>query len=370
MSCSKTDADWMSDALNLARQGLFTTGKNPRVGCVIVKDHQQIAEGWHQFAGQRHAEAEALYQCQVPEKLRGATAYVTLEPCSHHGKTPPCADALIQAGVSRVVIGHLDPNPQVNGQGATRLREAGIDVETGVLEHACRSLNPGFIQRFEQGRPYVRVKIACSLDGKIALKSGESQWITNAQAREDTQRYRARSDAIISGSGTFYMDNPSFTVRPQTWRHGQYPDVKMVRQPDRIIVSRYAPKPNSFSNTLFTDSLGCIWASHERSEAMPAGVDHWPLSEPKSALSSLYEKLVEAGYNELWFEAGPKLTSQVLRTGWWDELIVYQAPVLLGEQAINMVDFTLDRLVNAVPLQLIEQRWVGDNQRLRFTPKM
>src|SRR5690554_5331094 len=215
MSCSDLDSGYMQRALSLAQRGLYTTDPNPRVGSVIVKDGKVVAEGWHQRAGEPHAERLAL--AMAGERARGASCYVTLEPCSHTGRTGPCADALIAAGVSRVVVAMQDPNPLVAGQGLARLRAAGIAVECGVLEQDARALNPGFIKRMETGMPLVRVKLAMSLDGRTAMASGESKWITGAEARHQVQRLRARSSAIVTGIGTVLADDPELTVRPHDW---------------------------------------------------------------------------------------------------------------------------------------------------------
>ncbi|HCJ63246.1 MAG TPA: bifunctional diaminohydroxyphosphoribosylaminopyrimidine deaminase/5-amino-6-(5-phosphoribosylamino)uracil reductase RibD, partial [Alcanivorax sp.] len=230
---SDFDHECMARALELARRALYTTDPNPRVGCVLAHDSLIIAEGFHARAGDPHAERNAL--ATAGEHARGATAYVTLEPCSHTGRTGPCADALIEAGVARVVAAMEDPNPQVAGTGLQRLRDAGIQVDTGLQEADARALNPGFVLRMSQGRPLIRIKAAASLDGRTAMASGESQWITGPEAREDVQRLRARSSAIVTGIGTVLADRPSYTVRPEQWRHGEYADGP-VRAPLRVIL--------------------------------------------------------------------------------------------------------------------------------------
>ena len=229
------DRQWMSRALTLAARGLYTTEPNPRVGCVLVKGEQVVGEGWHVQAGEGHAEVNAL--AQAGEQARGATAYVTLEPCSHTGKTPPCADALIKAGVSRVVAAMQDPNPLVAGQGLQRLTDAGIRVECGLLEAQARELNPGFIKRMQQGLPWVRVKLAMSLDGRTAMASGESKWITGPAARADVQRLRARSGAVISGADSVLLDDSALTVRAsELGLPADEASAAVQRQPLRVLI--------------------------------------------------------------------------------------------------------------------------------------
>ncbi|MHB8167892.1 MAG: bifunctional diaminohydroxyphosphoribosylaminopyrimidine deaminase/5-amino-6-(5-phosphoribosylamino)uracil reductase RibD, partial [Sulfuricella sp.] len=221
---SAIDHEYMAQALRLAEKGLYTTTPNPRVGCVIVRDGKVVGSGWHQRAGEPHAEIHAL--TQAGELARGATVYVTLEPCSHHGRTPPCAEALIQAGVGRVVVAMVDPNPQVAGEGLTQLQQAGIRTDIGLLEEEAHQLNLGFVSRMTCGRPWLRLKIAASLDGKTALNNGVSQWITGADARRDAHRLRARSCAVLTGIGTVLADDPMLNVR----------EVETPRQPLRVVV--------------------------------------------------------------------------------------------------------------------------------------
>lgn len=228
---SAADYEYMAHALQLAMRGLYTTHPNPRVGCVLVKDGQMVGEGWHEFAGGPHAEVNALKM--AGNKAKGATVYLSLEPCSHQGRTPPCSQALIDAGVSRVIAAMQDPNPQVAGQGLAQLREAGIEVETGLLEAQAEALNPGFISRMRHGRPYVRHKLAMSLDGRTAMASGESKWITSDAARQDVQRMRAQSDAILTGVGTVLADDPAMTVRLEGHK----------RQPMRVVVDTHLSMP-------------------------------------------------------------------------------------------------------------------------------
>lgn len=364
------DCRWMAEAIELAKKGLFTTLPNPRVGCVIAAGNQLIASGYHQKAGEGHAEVNALRQVSDSSQLKDATAYVTLEPCSHHGKTPPCADALIKSGIPRVVIGSLDPNPLVNGQGVKRLQEVGLEVITGIHEQQCKDLNPGFFSRFERNCPWIRVKMACSLDGKIALKTGESQWITNALARENGQYYRAQSDLIITGSGTFYHDNPSMTVRPASWNHSSYPDMP-PRSPDRMVLSSSLPDQRAEGHTMLNDGIKTIWASEAHQKGDYDSLTYWQVDELKQqkGLQVLIEKIYQAGYNELWVEAGAALSTQFLVHGFFDELIIYQAPCLLGKQGLDMVDFEIDTLKQKFMLHLHQFDVLGDNIKMVFRPK-
>ncbi|GAB4350953.1 MAG: bifunctional diaminohydroxyphosphoribosylaminopyrimidine deaminase/5-amino-6-(5-phosphoribosylamino)uracil reductase RibD [Immundisolibacter sp.] len=320
------DTAWMRRALALAEGGRYTAAPNPRVGCVLVRGGVQVGAGYHQRTGERHAEAHAL--AEAGDRARGATAYVTLEPCVHHGRTPPCAEALIAAGVARVVAAMPDPNPQVSGKGLARLRAAGVVVDCGLLGAEAAALNPGFIKRMTSGRPYVRVKVAQSLDGRSALGNGRSRWITGPAARADVQRWRARSQAIITGIGTVLADDPQLTVR----------DVPGAPQPLRVVLdsrlrmpvaARLLAQPGS--TVLATLNVGgpnaaALEAAGAELLALPAGpggVD----------LTSLLEILGRRQCNEVLVEAGPCLAGAFLAAGLTDELIVYTAPHLLGHDA-------------------------------------
>lgn len=316
----------MARALRLARRGLKTTDPNPRVGCVLVRGGEVIGEGFHQRAGGPHAEIEALRSC--PD-ARGATAYVTLEPCSHHGRTPPCADALIEAGIARVVYASRDPNPEVNGRGAERLAAAGIEVASGVLETEARELNPGFLSRMERGRPWVRLKLAASLDGRTALASGASRWITGAAARADVQQLRARASAILTGIGTVLADDPRLDVRLR----GQH------RQPLRVVLDSQARLPATArileppGEVLWLTSAGVAPCSEPR--GLPPG-GQWqalPGGDQGIDLVAVSTLLAARGVNELHVECGPRLAGSWLRAGLVDELVLYVAPRLLGEDA-------------------------------------
>lgn len=386
---SDFDHQCMARALELARRALYTTDPNPRVGCVLAHDGLIIAEGFHARAGDPHAERNAL--ATAGEHARGATAYVTLEPCSHTGRTGPCADALIEAGVARVVAAMEDPNPQVAGTGLQRLRDAGIQVDTGLQEADARALNPGFVLRMSQGRPLIRVKAAASLDGRTAMASGESQWITGPEAREDVQRLRARSSAIVTGIGTVLADRPSYTVRPEQWQHGEYADGP-VRAPLRVILDPALRTP--VDSPVVTADGPCLIAHADDPGAAPddrrralehAGAELLALpraraasdpAEPGAAvraerrgldLHALIAELTRRECNEVLVECGATLAGAFVREALFDELIVYLAPTLLGADARGLLDLPFDRMDQQIRLQWSDLRRVGDDLRLTLT---
>ena len=386
---SDFDHECMARALELARRALYTTDPNPRVGCVLAHDSLIIAEGFHARAGDPHAERNAL--ATAGEHARGATAYVTLEPCSHTGRTGPCADALIEAGVARVVAAMEDPNPQVAGSGLQRLRDAGIQVDTGLQEADARALNPGFVLRMSQGRPLIRIKAAASLDGRTAMASGESQWITGPEAREDVQRLRARSSAIVTGIGTVLADRPSYTVRPEQWRHGEYADGP-VRAPLRVILDPALRTP--VDSPVVTADGACLIAHADDPDAAPddrrralehAGAELLALpraraasdpAEPGAAaraerrgldLHALTAELARRECNEVLVECGATLAGAFVREALFDELIVYLAPTLLGADARGLLDLPFDRMDQQIRLQWSDLRRVGDDLRLTLT---
>ncbi|QVL43438.1 MAG: bifunctional diaminohydroxyphosphoribosylaminopyrimidine deaminase/5-amino-6-(5-phosphoribosylamino)uracil reductase RibD [Alcanivorax sp.] len=386
---SDFDHECMARALELARRALYTTDPNPRVGCVLAHDSLIIAEGFHARAGDPHAERNAL--ATAGEHARGATAYVTLEPCSHTGRTGPCADALIEAGVARVVAAMEDPNPQVAGTGLQRLRDAGIQVDTGLQEADARALNPGFVLRMSQGRPLIRIKAAASLDGRTAMASGESQWITGPEAREDVQRLRARSSAIVTGIGTVLADRPSYTVRPEQWRHGEYADGP-VRAPLRVILDPALRTP--VDSPVVTADGACLIAHADDPDAAPddrrralehAGAELLALpraraasdpAEPGAAaraerrgldLHALIAELTRRECNEVLVECGATLAGAFVREALFDELIVYLAPTLLGADARGLLDLPFDRMDQQIRLQWSDLRRVGDDLRLTLT---
>lgn len=354
------DIEMMRRALCLAEKGIYTTDPNPRVGCVLLNDGVIVGEGWHVVAGGPHAEIVALQQ--AGDKARGATAYVTLEPCCHHGKTPPCSDALIAAGVARVVVAMEDPNPLVAGKGLQQLQQAGIVTACGLLQAQAEALNPGFVQRMRIGRPYIRCKLAMSLDGRTAMASGESQWITGPAAREDVHRLRARSSAIMSGIGTVLKDDPSLTVRLE--------GNAAVRQPLRIVLDPHLSTPE---NARFLQQPGeslivtaCSeGAVQERLRQAGAEVVCLPNGHDAVDLIALMQLLAERGINEILMETGAILSGALLHAGIIDELIVYMAPKLMGDKARGLFHTPgLDLLADAVELDIRDIRAVGDDWRI------
>jgi diaminohydroxyphosphoribosylaminopyrimidine deaminase / 5-amino-6-(5-phosphoribosylamino)uracil reductase len=363
---------WMAKAIQLAKKGRYTTHPNPRVGCVLVKDQQIIGQGFHVKAGEGHAEVNAL--ADAKHDVVGATAYVTLEPCSHQGKTPPCADALIKAGVARVVYGMQDPNPEVSGNGLAKLKKAGIEIIGPVLEAECEALNPGFIKRMREGLPYVRVKLAMSMDGRTAMESGESQWITGPAARLDVQRLRAQSDAIVTGIGSVLADNPSMTVRIDN--NDQEVDPKNVRQPLRVIMDT-ALSILPEAKILYPTNQACVFCVEDEVEPehekvltekgvtirfAPRGQDG------RLDLLDAMEQLADAGINEVLLEAGAELAGGFLEAGLIDEIVVYMAPKLLGSSARPLFKLPLETMDEAVELTLKSVRQVGQDVRLVYLP--
>ncbi len=321
----------MARAVQLARRGLFTADPNPRVGCVLVKAGRVVGEGWHERAGGPHAERVAL--AAAGERAVGATAYVTLEPCSHTGRTGPCADALIAARVSRVVCAATDPNPLVDGTGIRRLREAGIDVAVGVSEASAAALNPGYRSRMIRGRPLIRSKLAASLDGRTALANGESQWITGEAARSDVHRWRARSSVVLTGVGTVLADDPRLDAR--------VPDAKTpIEPPARVIVDSGLRTPPT-ARTLALPGNVLIFGSRKApgsAEALRrAGAQvEWAPGERRCDLTKVVARLGELQFNEVWVEAGARLNGALLEAGLIDELVIYLAPQVLGADARGM----------------------------------
>ena len=354
---SPADHGFMAQALRLARRGLYSTTPNPRVGCVIVKDGAVVGEGWHEKAGGPHAEVHALKAAGA--YARGATTYVTLEPCSHHGRTPPCAEALINAGVARVVAAMQDPNPQVGGRGLASLAAAGIVAECGLLEAEARELNVGFVSRMSRGRPWVRLKLATSLDGKTALRNGVSQWITGPAARQDGHRWRARACAILSGIGTVRDDDPQLNVR----------GVATDRQPLKVVVdSRLELSPQA--RVLEGGRLLLVTAAVDeaRSELLRqrgAEVIFLPNATGKVDLPALLTALGRRGVNELHVEGGFRLNGALLSEGLVDELLLYLAPCLVGDKARGMFDLPeLASLDDKCQLTIRDMCMVGSDLRV------
>lgn len=356
MDVMTRDQRHMERALELARRGLYTTQPNPRVGCVIVRDGDVVGEGWHRRAGGPHAEALALQAAS--EKARGATAYVTLEPCSHHGRTPPCADALVEAGLSRVVIASSDTNPQAAG-GVARLRGAGIEVETGLLEAAARELNIGFFHRIERGRPWVRMKLAMSLDGRTALADGESKWITGEAARADVQHWRARSSAILTGSGTVLADDPRLTVRLDP----------PFTPPLRVALDRHLRTPAGAHLLDGSAPTLLLHGASAQPAACHADVECGVVAECDTGLDlpAVVAALAERECNEVHIEAGATLCGALMQAGLVDELLVYIAPVLLGSQARGLLDLPSPAsMAERRNLTLLGEQRLGGDVRLHL----
>lgn len=358
---SAIDHAMMARALRLAERGAFTTRPNPMVGCVIARGDEVVGEGWHVRAGEPHAEVFALQQ--AGERARAATAYVTLEPCSHHGRTPPCADALIEAGVARVVVATGDPNPQVAGQGMARLRAAGIELCHGLMQDEARTVNRGFFSRIERGRPWLRVKLAMSLDGRTALANGDSKWITGEAARADVQRWRAQAGAILTGSGTLLADDPRLTVRmPNT-------EVAPVL---RVVLDRPLRTPQG-SNVLDGSAPTLVFHAPN---AVPGlhlaqiACEAVPLQGEGLSLAGVLERLAARGINEVQVEAGPKLSGALFAQGLVDELLLYVAPVLLGSSARPLMDVpSLSDMADRWRLECVDERRIGDDWRLLLRPR-
>jgi len=354
---SAADHEFMARALRLAESGLYSATPNPRVGCVLVRDGSIVGEGWHEKAGGPHAEVHALQS--AGDLARGAAAYVTLEPCSHHGRTPPCCEALLAAGIERVVAAMQDPNPLVAGQGLAWLRDAGLAVDCGLLANEARELNIGFVSRMERGRPWVRLKAAASLDGRTALENGSSQWITGPDARRDGHRWRARACAILTGIGTVRDDDPQLTVR----------DVETARQPLRVVVdSRIEIDPSA---RVLQGERVLIVAAVENHllasiiEARGAEVIFLPNDAGKVDLQALMRELAKRGINELHVEAGFKLNGSLLREGLVDELVLYLAPSLLGDASRGLFHLpALEDLAEKRTLQWRDVRQVGGDLRV------
>ena len=381
-----SDEYYMAKAIQLAKQGWYSTHPNPRVGCVIVRDEHIIAQAWHQYAGQGHAEVNALAQLsQQNLTAQGATAYVSLEPCSHFGKTPPCSNALIDAGIKRVVVAMLDPNPLVAGQGVTRLKEHGIEVKTQVLESEAQSLNPGFIQRMLSKRPKIRAKMAMSLDGRTAMANGESQWITGADAREDVQRLRAESSAVLTGIGTVLADDPSMNVRSERFAHSRFAHSHSQRQPDRLIVDSRLRMPIdakilslSGQTIILTQKDELLAANPERMNKIDAlkkaNAQIFYLSASSNSkhcsLSDMMPILAQQQYNDVLLEAGATLTGAMLQAGLVDELIIYMAPHIMGSDARGLFNILgLDSMSQRIHLSISDIRAIGDDFRITASPQ-
>ena len=364
------DARHMARALELARKGVYSTHPNPRVGCVIVRDGETVGEGWHVQAGGPHAEVHALRQ--AGDRARGATAYVTLEPCSHHGRTPPCAEALAEAGVARVVVAMQDPNPQVAGQGLERLRQAGIAVTCPLLATEARALNPGFLKRMEHGQPYIRVKLAMSLDGRTAMASGESQWITGPAARSAVQRLRAQSSAVLTGADSVIADGARMTVRAaELGLDAETVELATRRTPLRILIDGRLRVP---LDAPFFQAGPALVVTCADAAAHPqyAQGGHELLSlrgdDGQVDLPKLSIELARRGINEVLVEAGASLAGAFARQGLVDEYQLFIAAKFMGSTARPLLDWPLERMSEAAPLQIIEMTAVGDDWRVIAVP--
>ena len=362
------DQFYMAQALRLAEQGLYSAHPNPRVGCVIVAQQQVVGEGWQVRAGEPHAEVHALQQAGA--RAQGATAYVTLEPCSHHGLTPPCAEALVRAGVGRVVVALQDPNPQVAGRGIAHLRAQGItvDVLEGELNAAARRLNCGFVKRMEQALPFVRLKLAMSLDGRTAMASGESQWITGPAARADVQVLRARSSAIITGADTVMTDHARLTVRADVLPlDDEQHALALSRAPVRIMIDGRLRVPTDMA--FF--QAGPVWVvTYQTPPANTEQIEYIQVPERHGHvdLHAVLIELARRGINELMVEAGPQLAGAFMQAQLVDELYIYMAAMLLGSKAQPLVQLPIDLMADAVQLDIVEMRALAKDWRIIARP--
>ncbi len=366
------DQYYMAYALNLAKRGLWTTDPNPRVGCVIVQEGEIVGEGWHQVAGEPHAEIYALQMAK--EKAKDATCYITLEPCCHQGRTPPCTDTLIKAGLSRVVVAMMDPNPLVFRKGIEQLSKAGIMVNTGILSHDAEQLNPGYLMRMRHKRPYIRSKLGMSLDGRTAMASGESKWITSQDARRDVQCLRARSSAIMTGAGTVLADDPQMTVREAELPCELEP-AKSIKQPLRVVIDTHLSTPAEARMLTLPGETVIFTASDSTSakvilEKAGARVIHLPNREREVDLPALCQLLAEEyEVNELLMETGATLSGAMLRAGLIDEMKIYMAPILMGNKTRGLFDLpNIESLEQQVPLDIVDIRAVGRDWRITAKP--
>jgi diaminohydroxyphosphoribosylaminopyrimidine deaminase/5-amino-6-(5-phosphoribosylamino)uracil reductase len=380
-----SDIEYMQRAIRLAEKGLYTTDPNPNVGCVIVRNGEIVGEGWHQRAGQAHAEMYALKQ--AGSSAKDATVYVTLEPCSHTGKTPPCANALVEAGVKKVIVAMMDPNPLVAGSGLKRLQDAGIETGLGLLEAQARELNPGFISRMDTGRPFVRVKLAMSLDGRTAMASGESQWISGEASRNDVQRLRAQSSAILTGIDTVLADDPSMNVRltaqqlnivasQGTGRAADNQNVAWVRQPKRIVLDSQFKMPAAariYSQAGASAGGECIVYTSlnvDNRDAYPFTIDTIAAIDGRVDLHALMTDLAKKEINLLHVEAGSVLCGALLKNGLIDEIIIYMAPHIMGDNAKGLFHLPgLEQMKDRVALTIKDVRSIGNDIRITARPE-
>lgn len=352
----------MARALKLAEKGLYSTHPNPRVGCVVVNNDVIVGEGWHAKTGLPHAEVLALRQ--AGDAARGASVYVNLEPCCHQGRTPPCTGFLVDAGVKRVITAIEDPNPQVAGGGIENLRSVGIDVDVGIMRREAETLNRGFLYRTRKGRPWVVMKLAASMDGRTAMRSGESQWISSDQSRRDVHHWRARSSAVLTGSGTVLADNPALTVR----------DVDTERQPLRVIVDSHFSTPPDAKVLSGPDRVLVATADdrYVHSEEVDLGhveVVYVPTANRNVDLAALMDHLSQLEINEVLVEAGPTLSGAMLQANLVNELVIYLAPTVLGSEGRGMFHLHgLEKLVECMKFNVTDVRQIGDDVRVQLTP--
>lgn len=362
MNFSAADHQYMARAVQLAERGLYTTDPNPRVGCVLVKDNQVVGEGWHERAGQAHAEINALNA--AGEMAKGATAYVTLEPCCHHGKTPPCSDALIKAGISRVVIAMEDPYDKVAGKGIEQLRGEGIEVEVGLMQAQAEALNPGFIKRMRSGRPFVRAKLAMSMDGRTAMASGESKWITSVAARQDVQHWRARSSVIMTGVGTVLADDPSLTAR---LKEGELPTMRVVI--DNNLSMPDSAKMLSLPGRTIVMTLCDEDDEINRLQNAGAEIISVPAHHGSVDLSAVMQELADEEVNEVLLETGATLSGAMMQAGLIDELLIYMAPILMGSDARPLFRLPgIDSMDEKINLDIRDVRSLGPDIRITAVP--
>jgi len=363
VSFSAFDEAAMRRALELAERGLYSTHPNPRVGAVLARDEEIVGEGWHERAGEAHAEPIAVRA--AGDRARGSTAYVTLEPCSHHGRTPPCVDVLLAAGVRRVVYAVGDPNPRVNGAGAARLQEAGLIVESGLLQSESEALNAGFLMRMRHRRPFIRVKSGASLDGRVALANGRSKWITSEESRADVQHWRAQSGAVLTSAATVLADDPRLDVR-----------IEAPRQPLRVVLDRRRTLRKS-ARVLAPPGDALVFAAPTATRKAGPGderlggarLERMRVKRSHLDLVAVFARLAELEINDVLVEAGPRLSGALLAAGLVDEWLLYLAPKLLGEDAKPIAAFArLTRLEAAPEFVLLESKAVGPDLRLRLRP--
>ena len=359
----------MQQAIRLAKKGLYTTDPNPCVGCVIVKDEKIVGEGWHQRAGEGHAEINALKQAAT--KAKDATVFITLEPCSHTGKTPPCVDALINAGVKKVIAAMTDPNPLVAGSGLKKLQDAGIETEYGLLESQARELNPGFIKRMECGRPFVRIKLAMSLDGRTAMASGESQWISGEASRNDVQRLRAQSSAILTGIDTVLADNPSMNVRLTAEQLNIDSVLEEVMQPKRIVLdSRFRVPADVKIAALDSECTVYTTVNVDKNKQYPFTIETIETKDGQIDLHALMKDLAKKEINLLHVEAGSILCGALLKNALVDEIIIYMAPHIMGDNAKGLFHLPeLEKMKDRVSLKVKDMRSIGDDIRIIVLPE-